>query len=113
MYVYNVQYGLLFHFQKAHKEETFAHMLGERKKEENEKFELVILILINLECQAIQADNRCNNIQRLTGNCNYYVSFDVSPVFQINQSVMEAALSPDMLATDLAYYLVRKGVSSV
>uniref|UniRef100_A0A672HJ81 Argininosuccinate lyase n=1 Tax=Salarias fasciatus TaxID=181472 RepID=A0A672HJ81_SALFA len=28
----------------------------------------------------------------------------------INQSVMEAALSPDMLATDLAYYLVRKGV---
>ena len=25
---------------------------------------------------------------------------------------MEAALSPDMLATDLAYYLVRKGVSS-
>lgn len=34
-------------------------------------------------------------------------------LFQINQSVMEAALSPDMLATDLAYYLVRKGVSSV
>ena len=34
-------------------------------------------------------------------------------MFQINQSVMEAALSPDMLATDLAYYLVRKGVSSV
>ncbi|MEQ2181838.1 hypothetical protein GOODEAATRI_015727, partial [Goodea atripinnis] len=30
---------------------------------------------------------------------------------RINQSVMEAALSPDMLATDLAYYLVRKGVS--
>uniref|UniRef100_A0A669B943 Argininosuccinate lyase n=1 Tax=Oreochromis niloticus TaxID=8128 RepID=A0A669B943_ORENI len=28
----------------------------------------------------------------------------------INQTVMEAALSPDMLATDLAYYLVRKGV---
>uniref|UniRef100_A0A8C6L898 Argininosuccinate lyase n=1 Tax=Nothobranchius furzeri TaxID=105023 RepID=A0A8C6L898_NOTFU len=26
------------------------------------------------------------------------------------KSVMEAALSPDMLATDLAYYLVRKGV---
>lgn len=36
----------------------------------------------------------------------------VSAVFQINQSVMEAALSPDMLATDLAYYLVRKGVST-
>lgn len=34
-------------------------------------------------------------------------------MFQISQSVMEAALSPDMLATDLAYYLVRKGVSSV
>ena len=32
-------------------------------------------------------------------------------LFQINQSMMEAALSPDMLATDLAYYLVRKGVS--
>lgn len=30
---------------------------------------------------------------------------------QINHSAMEAALSPDMLATDLAYYLVRKGVS--
>ncbi|KAF3841016.1 hypothetical protein F7725_006878 [Dissostichus mawsoni] len=29
---------------------------------------------------------------------------------QINQSVMQAALSPDMLATDLAYYLVRQGV---
>uniref|UniRef100_A0A6Q2Y6V8 Argininosuccinate lyase n=1 Tax=Esox lucius TaxID=8010 RepID=A0A6Q2Y6V8_ESOLU len=29
---------------------------------------------------------------------------------QINRGVMEAALSPDMLATDLAYYLVRKGV---
>lgn len=33
-------------------------------------------------------------------------------LLQINQNVMEAALSPDMLATDLAYYLVRKGVSS-
>jgi len=32
-------------------------------------------------------------------------------VLQINRLVMEAALSPDMLATDLAYYLVRKGVS--
>lgn len=31
--------------------------------------------------------------------------------FQINPPVMEAALSPDMLATDLAYYLVKKGVS--
>lgn len=30
---------------------------------------------------------------------------------QVNEKVMEAALSPDMLATDLAYYLVRKGVS--
>ncbi|XP_010784914.1 argininosuccinate lyase [Notothenia coriiceps] len=29
---------------------------------------------------------------------------------KINQSVMQAALSPDMLATDLAYYLVRQGV---
>lgn len=33
-------------------------------------------------------------------------------LYQINPSVMEAALSPDMLATDLAYYLVRKGVST-
>lgn len=33
-------------------------------------------------------------------------------VLQINSSAMEAALSPDMLATDLAYYLVRKGVST-
>ncbi len=46
-------------------------------------------------------------------NENDFVSCDVSPVFQINQSEMEAALSPDMLATDLAYYLVRKGVSTV
>lgn len=44
-------------------------------------------------------------------NVNDFVSFNVFLVFQINQSVMEAALSPDMLATDLAYYLVRKGVS--
>lgn len=44
-------------------------------------------------------------------NDNDCVFFGVSAVFQINQSVMEAALSPDMLATDLAYYLVRKGVS--
>ncbi|XP_013884287.1 argininosuccinate lyase [Austrofundulus limnaeus] len=34
----------------------------------------------------------------------------VLSTLKINQSVMEAALSPDMLATDLAYYLVRKGV---
>lgn len=32
-------------------------------------------------------------------------------LMQVNQKAMEAALSPDMLATDLAYYLVRKGVS--
>lgn len=30
---------------------------------------------------------------------------------QINKEAMEEALSPDMLATDLANYLVRKGVS--
>ena len=29
---------------------------------------------------------------------------------QVNKDKMAAALSPDMLATDLAYYLVRKGV---
>uniref|UniRef100_A0A9J7X359 Argininosuccinate lyase n=2 Tax=Cyprinus carpio TaxID=7962 RepID=A0A9J7X359_CYPCA len=29
---------------------------------------------------------------------------------QVNQPAMEGALSPDMLATDLAYYLVRKGM---
>uniref|UniRef100_A0A667Z970 Argininosuccinate lyase n=1 Tax=Myripristis murdjan TaxID=586833 RepID=A0A667Z970_9TELE len=34
----------------------------------------------------------------------------VMSTLKINQSVMEAALSPDMLATDVAYYLVRKGV---
>ncbi|KAM6907608.1 argininosuccinate lyase [Xenentodon cancila] len=38
------------------------------------------------------------------------VSTGVMSTLKINQSVMEAALSPDMLATDLAYYLVRKGV---
>lgn len=30
---------------------------------------------------------------------------------QIHRENMVQALSPDMLATDLAYYLVRKGVS--
>lgn len=30
---------------------------------------------------------------------------------QIHHENMKQALSPDMLATDLAYYLVRKGVS--
>lgn len=30
---------------------------------------------------------------------------------QIHRENMKQALSPDMLATDLAYYLVRKGVS--
>uniref|UniRef100_A0A672HJ32 Argininosuccinate lyase n=1 Tax=Salarias fasciatus TaxID=181472 RepID=A0A672HJ32_SALFA len=38
------------------------------------------------------------------------VATGVVTTLKINQSVMEAALSPDMLATDLAYYLVRKGV---
>lgn len=31
-------------------------------------------------------------------------------IFKINPESMRSALSPDMLATDLAYYLVRKGV---
>ncbi|RVE64041.1 hypothetical protein OJAV_G00142220 [Oryzias javanicus] len=38
------------------------------------------------------------------------VTTGVMSTLKINQNVMEAALSPDMLATDLAYYLVRKGV---
>ncbi|XP_036975862.1 argininosuccinate lyase isoform X1 [Acanthopagrus latus] len=38
------------------------------------------------------------------------VTTGVMSTLKINQSVMEAALSPDMLATDLAYYLVRKGM---
>ncbi|KAJ3588944.1 hypothetical protein NHX12_009797 [Muraenolepis orangiensis] len=36
------------------------------------------------------------------------VSTGVMSTLQIKRPVMEAALSPDMLATDLAYYLVRK-----
>ena len=35
----------------------------------------------------------------------------LSVCFHIHPEVMESALSADMLATDLAYYLVRKGVS--
>lgn len=31
-------------------------------------------------------------------------------MLQVNEESCIAALSPDMLATDLAYYLVRKGV---
>uniref|UniRef100_A0A6Q2XAC4 Argininosuccinate lyase n=1 Tax=Esox lucius TaxID=8010 RepID=A0A6Q2XAC4_ESOLU len=38
------------------------------------------------------------------------VTTGVLSTIKINRGVMEAALSPDMLATDLAYYLVRKGV---
>ncbi|KAM6986985.1 LOW QUALITY PROTEIN: argininosuccinate lyase [Aplochiton taeniatus] len=38
------------------------------------------------------------------------VTTGVLSTLKINQSVMEAALSPDMLATDLAYFLVRKGM---
>uniref|UniRef100_A0AAX7ULY8 Argininosuccinate lyase n=1 Tax=Astatotilapia calliptera TaxID=8154 RepID=A0AAX7ULY8_ASTCA len=39
------------------------------------------------------------------------VTTGVMSTLKVRQStVMEAALSPDMLATDLAYYLVRKGV---
>nr|XP_057943504.1 argininosuccinate lyase isoform X3 [Doryrhamphus excisus] len=38
------------------------------------------------------------------------VTTGVISTLKINASVMEAALSADMLATDLAYYLVRKGV---
>ncbi|XP_068187557.1 argininosuccinate lyase [Antennarius striatus] len=38
------------------------------------------------------------------------VTAGVMSTLKINQCEMEAALSPEMLATDLAYYLVRKGV---
>ncbi|KAM9729718.1 argininosuccinate lyase [Menidia menidia] len=38
------------------------------------------------------------------------VTTGVISTLKINQSKMEDALSPDMLATDLAYYLVRKGM---
>ncbi|XP_069040337.1 argininosuccinate lyase isoform X1 [Lepisosteus oculatus] len=38
------------------------------------------------------------------------VTTGVMSTLKINRSAMEAALSPDMLATDLAYYLVRKGM---
>ncbi|XP_048839183.1 argininosuccinate lyase isoform X2 [Brienomyrus brachyistius] len=40
----------------------------------------------------------------------FQVARGVISTLTINPRVMEAALSPDMLATDLAYYLVRKGV---
>ena len=42
-----------------------------------------------------------------------HILFDYVYLFQINQESMQAALSPDMLATDIAYYLVRKGVSTL
>ncbi|XP_038614918.1 argininosuccinate lyase [Tachyglossus aculeatus] len=38
------------------------------------------------------------------------VATGVISTLQINKDSMERALSPDMLATDLAYYLVRKGM---
>ncbi|XP_028662578.1 argininosuccinate lyase [Erpetoichthys calabaricus] len=46
-------------------------------------------------------DTMCAVLQVATG---------VISTLKVNPSAMEAALSPDMLATDLAYYLVRKGV---
>ncbi len=39
------------------------------------------------------------------------VATGVLSTLSINQESMKAALSPDMLATDLAYYLVRKGIA--
>ncbi|KTG06876.1 hypothetical protein cypCar_00002119 [Cyprinus carpio] len=38
------------------------------------------------------------------------VATGVISTLKVNQPAMEGALSPDMLATDLAYYLVRKGM---
>ncbi|XP_051537339.1 argininosuccinate lyase-like [Myxocyprinus asiaticus] len=38
------------------------------------------------------------------------VAAGVISTLEVNQKTMEAALSPDMLATDLAYHLVRKGM---
>ncbi|XP_026860176.2 argininosuccinate lyase [Electrophorus electricus] len=38
------------------------------------------------------------------------VATGVMSTLKVNQKNMKAALSPDMLATDLAYYLVRKGM---
>lgn len=38
------------------------------------------------------------------------IATGVMATLQVNAAEMKAALSPDMLATDLAYYLVRKGV---
>ncbi|KAJ8275516.1 hypothetical protein COCON_G00072680 [Conger conger] len=38
------------------------------------------------------------------------VTSGVMSTLKVDASTMQAALSPDMLATDLAYYLVRKGV---
>ncbi|KAL2094602.1 hypothetical protein ACEWY4_009321 [Coilia grayii] len=38
------------------------------------------------------------------------IATGVMATLKVNSSKMQAALSPDMLATDLAYYLVRKGV---
>ncbi|KAL4223189.1 hypothetical protein ACF0H5_016661 [Mactra antiquata] len=39
------------------------------------------------------------------------VAVGVMSTLKINETTMRSALSPDMLATDLAYYLVRKGVA--
>lgn len=38
------------------------------------------------------------------------ISCGVLSTLTVNREKCDAALSPDMLATDLAYYLVRKGV---
>ncbi|RXN07275.1 argininosuccinate lyase [Labeo rohita] len=38
------------------------------------------------------------------------VAIGVISTLKVNKVVMEGALSPDMLATDLAYHLVRKGM---
>ncbi|KAG8587565.1 hypothetical protein GDO81_005707 [Engystomops pustulosus] len=45
-----------------------------------------------------------------TYNKDLQVASGVISTLQINKEAMEKALSPDMLATDIAYYLVRKGM---
>ncbi|KAJ8342243.1 hypothetical protein SKAU_G00321710 [Synaphobranchus kaupii] len=45
-----------------------------------------------------------------TAHAVLQVTTGVISTLKINPGAMQAALSPDMLATDLAYYLVRKGV---
>uniref|UniRef100_A0A8C5HLJ1 Argininosuccinate lyase n=1 Tax=Gouania willdenowi TaxID=441366 RepID=A0A8C5HLJ1_GOUWI len=73
-------------------------------------FVLFVTDIVKCHVASLQEDKEAMFDCYDTVHAVLQVTTGVLSTLKINQSVMEAALSPDMLATDLAYYLVRKGV---